>query len=191
MGNIFRILIIILNVFLYKISTFENTDIFISNMIVFNLLSFVLFIYFDKQVVISNQSDPNKFKKIIFKGLRKNLSNFFNWIVFLFPFALYAITDLEYYFSEKQIIFFVVMILFLKLNIITLSSIIKELFKETYFVFIIITGLIFQLYNITLSNSYTNISIFLVSMVLLTFISIVIIYKYSSKHSSLQNHVTN
>ena len=191
MGNIFRIVILILNVVLYKISTFENIDILISNMIIFNLLSFVLFIYFDKHILISNQSDPYKFKKIIFKGLRENLNNFFNWIVFLFPFALYTVTDLEYYFSEIQTISFTVMILFLKLNIITLSSIIKELFKKTYSVYIVFIGLIFQLYNIKLSNSFTNITIFLVSMIILTFISILIIYKYFSKQSSLQNHEIN
>lgn len=177
MKILLRIVILIFNVLLYNTLEIENIDIFVSNLIILNILSFVLLIYFDdykrKNIEINCFIKNETFIKNIILELTNQFKNVFNWIVFLFPLFFCFITKLDHFYSEKEIIFFTVMILLLKINIIALSLIIKIKHHKKYFVYILISGVILQLQNIFFNNNFQNITIFLIGLTLITYIYIV------------------
>ena len=185
MGNILRLSIILLNVILYKIIDIKNIDIFIFNIILFNILSFCIFIFFDDfknfRGIIDKVKENKEIKRIIFIELKKQFRNIYNWIVFLFPFIFYFISNLNHTVSEIEILFFLVMSIFLLINIIVLSSIIKTEHPKKYFIYIIVVGILYQIYTALFKSSFIYCNIFLFSFILLTYLSIIILSNLYSK----------
>lgn len=192
MGNIFRLSVIFLNLILYKLTGIENIDIFVSNIITLNLLTFCLFIFFDdfksRNVIIDKVGKNKGLKEIIFIGLKKQFKNIFNWVVFLFPLTFYSISNLNHTFSQKEIVFYLVILIFLLVNIIVLSTLIKIEYHKKYFIYIIVTGVLFQIYTSFFSSSFKGNTIFLIGLILLTYLSILFFsYSYSKKRNQVSS----
>lgn len=186
MGNIFRLSVILLNIILYRFTEIKNIDIFIVNIVVFNILCFCLFIFFDdfknRNVIIDKAKKNNNLKGTIFFGLKKQFKNIFNWIVFLLPVTFYSISNLNHAFSEKEIIFYLVMLMFLMINIIVLSTLIKTEYYKKYLIYIIVVGILFQIYISFFSGSFKNNTTFLIGLILLTYLSIIFFVCFYSKN---------
>jgi len=190
MGNIFRLSVILVNILLYKLTDIENVDIFVSNIITLNLLAFGLFIIFDdfkkRNIIIDKTENKKDLKKIIFTGLKKQFKNIFNWIVFLFPLTFYFISNLNHSFSEKELIFYVVMLIFSIVNIVVLSTLIKREYYKKYSIYIIVLGILFQIYTSFFSSTFKENAVFLIGLILLTYLSIIFFsYLYSKKRNQL------
>ena len=192
MGNIIRLMIIIINIVLYNYTNIENIDIFVSNLLILNLLSYCGFIYFDdfknRNTITDNIKVKSNLKSIIFSGLKKEVKNTFNWIVLLFPLTFYFTSSLNHTFSEKQILFYVVMIVFLSINIIVLSTLIKREYYKNYSIYIVALGILFQNFTSFFSNSYKDIATFLIGMILLTYLCIIFFgYSYRKNESKVSS----
>lgn len=192
MGNIIRLMIIIINIVLYNYTNIENIDIFVSNLLILNLLSYCGFIYFDdfknRNTITDNIKVKSNLKSIIFSGLKKEVKNIFNWIVLLFPLTFYFTSSLNHTFSEKQILFYVVMIVFLSINIIVLSTLIKREYYKNYSIYIVALGILFQNFTSFFSNSYKDIATFLIGMILLTYLCIIFFgYSYRKNESKVSS----
>lgn len=191
-GNIFRIIIIIINFLIYYYSSIDNENLFILNITTFNIFCFSLFIYFD-DFRQNNYGDIElkeitNFKKFVSNEALKQSKKTFNWIVILNPLVIYFIDSSNRQIYSINFLLYFVLFLFLLVNVGILSIILKIYFKNLFFIYLISLGLIFQLHNMFFTSSIKMILISLIGFTILSYLFVIVAYLKIKKTSTYQNN---
>ncbi len=191
-GNIFRIIIIIINFLIYYYSSIDNENLFILNITTFNIFCFSLFIYFD-DFRQNNYGDIElkeitNFKKNVSNEALKQSKKILNWIVILNPLVIYFIDSSNRQIYSINFLLYFVLFLFLLVNVGILSIILKIYFKNLFFIYLISLGLIFQLHNMFFTSSIKMILISLIGLTILSYLFVIVAYLKIKKTSTYQNN---
>jgi hypothetical protein len=195
MGNIVRLVIIVVNIISFLVVKEEDAILFVSYLILFNSLTFPVFYFFDfrspfikisqKYLTIENEIKDTDIKIRTFKEMKYSLGNVFNWITLLFPLAFLFFVE-EHNFTGLYAIFSLVIFLNLLFNIMILSILIRNYYLKYYVLYIILIGIIFLTYNAVFELTKMNLLWFSVFLILLTYVLMVSLVYYI-KHTQLQN----
>lgn len=200
MGNIVRLIIILVNISIFFfVKTEQQSDILISYLILFNILSYVLLYFFDFNPLLTRKSSKiikfereekekqeSGLKNKIFSELRFNtIINYSNLLVILFPLLLLLFVK-EYHLQTIDVIFICIICSNLFLNIIVLSSMIRNFYATAYILYIIIIGIIFQLYNMFFLLTKNDFCLLGVLLILFSYLTILILgYQIGLKSKNL------
>ena len=184
MGNVFRLAVIVVNIVSFIIVKEIDANLFISYLILFNSLAFTVFYYFDfhspfnrrskKAIIIENEINDTelKVKATIFKELKYSMSDYLNWVTLIFPMIFLLFVE-EHSFDGLDILFSAVIFFHLIINIMILSILIRNYYYELYVLYMVLVGVIFQTYNGIFDITKKNTFWFSVSLIIVTFLTIV------------------
>jgi hypothetical protein len=162
MKNWIKLTILLLNFGMLKFASYNYLDVFIIYVILLNILSLTVFIYFEKKIdKPESLLLPGAFKPILID----NFKNPFNLMLIFMP-LIFLIFEGET--TMNPIFWFIYYIIALNLtfNIVICSYLIKAFFQQYYFIYIMITGIVFQLLNYFWYNNNIE-DVFLVSILFL------------------------
>ena len=200
MGNVVRLTIVTFNVLAFIFLKEEDLDLFISYLIIINILAFAVFYFFDfsspfnktrrRSLKIENDIKDDDLKTRTFKELKYSLSNVLNGLTILFPLVLLVFVK-EHSYSGLDVVFSSIIFLHLLLNIMILSILIRNYFRNFYVLFIIIIGILFQIYNSLFELTKMNLFWFSVCLIIGTYFIIVVLsyFKINRFHKNGRHQV--
>lgn len=186
MGNLVRLVLIICNsLIFYSVNIEEKTDNLIACLLLFNALCFVCIYFFDfislskkklnKFILLERTIKEFPFRDKMYAEIKFSLiKNKLNWFVLSFPSVLVFLVENHDY-EIVDVIFAAVIFLNLVMNIGILSILIRNYYKRFYILYLILIGLIFQMENLLFSFNKTNLFWFSVSLIIVTYFSIIIL----------------
>jgi hypothetical protein len=154
---------------------------------IFTTLSLSIFNYFDPQDFNEeNTYFNNEIIKISWFGVKKNLGNYFIDFLLLFPILFYCFNYKLDNDSLIKIVFAIFLVANLSVIFIALNTVILKYYRKYYYIHIIFLGVNLQLFLIGFDINYTNVMLYgvfyiAVSYILILFISYKTNYMSSNK----------